>query len=138
MKKSTLPQVRRYHAACNAELSQFVAQSPGIRLAQLTTFDGFEVAVQPEDTAAPAKLAAMSSSLHAVSQALVTQSGLRGSRNVMVECDDGFVLVLPISDTRPALSLLVVAERTAILGHLLWSAKNATVAVSRAMARVPA
>lgn len=133
--KPMLPQVRRFHAACTAELAQFIAQSPGIRLAQLTTVDGFEVAVQPEDTAAPAKLAAMSSSLQAVSEALVSQSGLHGGRNVMVECDDGYVLVLPISEVKPALSLLVIANRTAILGHLLWSAKNTIAAVARAMAR---
>jgi predicted regulator of Ras-like GTPase activity (Roadblock/LC7/MglB family) len=133
--KPTLPQARRYHAACTEELARFIAQSPGIRLAQLTTVDGFEIAAQPEDMPAPAKLAAMCSSLQAVSEALVLHSGLRGGRNVMVECDDGYVLVLPIVEVKPALCLLVIANRTAILGHLLWSAKNTISAVARAMGK---
>jgi len=132
--KAIVPTVRRYHAACTQELAGFMAQSPGILLAQLTTADGFEVAVQPPDTAAPAKLAAMSSSLQALGEVLVTESGLHGSRNTMIECEDGYVLVMPVPKAKPALSLLVVASRAAILGHLLWAAKNTTSGVAKILA----
>lgn len=109
---------------CNRQLTDFVAQTPGVVLAQLTTADGFAVASQPQTDSVPAKLAAMTSSMQALTEAIVAESGQHRSRNVIIESEDGHLVLMGISGSDPPMSLLVVANRSAILGHLLWSARN--------------
>ena len=114
--------------ACSDHLDEFLTQTPGIMLAQLTTADGFEVAAAMRDPkkSSTAKLAAMSSSLHALCEAMVIESGLETSRNLIIESDDGHIVMMSIPKIKPAMSLMVVSDRSAILGHLLWATKKST------------
>jgi predicted regulator of Ras-like GTPase activity (Roadblock/LC7/MglB family) len=115
------------------QLARFGGETPGINLAVLSTTDGFEVATYRADHAVSAKMAAMGSSLQALSEAITREAGLKAGRKLIIECDDGCVLAIGLADTRPAMSLVVVADRSASLGHLLWSAKICCGSISRAI-----
>lgn len=126
---------RRLLDAASEQLAKFGAETPGIRLAVLSTTDGFEVATYHADQAVSAKIAAMGSSLQALSEAITREAGLKAGRKLIIESDDGCVLAIGLAETDPAMSLVVVADRSASLGHLLWSAKICCSAVSSAVKR---
>ena len=115
------------------QLAKFGSETPGINMAVLSTTDGFEVASYHADHAVSAKMAAMGSSLQALSEAITREAGLKVGRKLIIESDDGCVLAIGIAETKPSMSLVVVADKSASLGHLLWSAKICCNSVSRAV-----
>lgn len=124
---------KRVADAAREQLGKFGRETPGINMAVLSTTDGFEVAAFHAERAASARIAAMGSSLQALSEAITREAGLKGGRRLVIESDDGCVLAIGIAESRPALSLVVVADRSASLGHLLWSAKICCGGLSRAL-----
>jgi predicted regulator of Ras-like GTPase activity (Roadblock/LC7/MglB family) len=115
------------------QLAKFGRDTPGIGLAVLSTTDGFEVATYKAERAVSAKMAAMGSSLQALSEAITREAGLKAARKLIIESDNGAVLALGINECKPAMSLVVVADKSASLGHLLWSAKLCCASVVRAV-----
>jgi uncharacterized protein len=122
--QSTSPQSR----AAQRQLTEFVAANPDITLAVVTSSDGFEFATHPPAAVAQ-RIAAMSSSLQALSEAIAREAGRGRSRNLIIETDDGTILVLGIPNTTPRMSLAVVASGSEILGRLLWATRNCCVAL---------
>lgn len=114
-------------------LRQLGEDSPGIQLAVLTSADGFEVAAYQAHgaEAAAARVAAMTSSITALADAITRETGLKSAHNLIIESETGTVLMLSLRDAQPPLSLAIVASKQAILGHLLWAARNAGAAISR-------
>jgi predicted regulator of Ras-like GTPase activity (Roadblock/LC7/MglB family) len=109
--------------------------SSGIQVAVLTSEDGFEIATY-RGAAIAGRIAAMSSSLQALSEALVREAGLGGSRNVIIEAKNGTVLVLGLASTSPSLSLSVVAASDETLGKLLWAARDCCRALEQDLSQV--
>lgn len=105
-------------------LEEFATTNPGVLLTVLTSSDGFEVAAHPADSATTARIAAMSSSIQALSEALAREAGLSGSRNLILETDTGTVLVFGLGDGSLRMSLAVVATGSELLGKLLWASRN--------------
>lgn len=105
-------------------LETFVCQTPGATFAVLTSADGFEIAAHPRHLSVTQRLAAMSSSLQALSEAMVSEAGLAGIRNLIMESSLGTVIVLGIGKVTPRLSLTVVARGEEILGRLLWATRE--------------
>jgi predicted regulator of Ras-like GTPase activity (Roadblock/LC7/MglB family) len=128
LSKTALEAIRR-------QLMQFGEASPGIQLAVLSTADGFEIAsfLSPSaDAAAVAtRVAAMTSSLTAIGDAITRETGLHGSRNLIIESDNGIVLMVSLRDAKPKMALAIVANKQAILGHLLWATRNTGAAIER-------
>src|SRR5579862_9385954 len=69
--------------AARRQLESFVTANPGTKLAVLTSGDGFEIAAHPSGLSSVQRLAAMSSSLQALSEAMVQESGLTRIRNLI-------------------------------------------------------
>jgi predicted regulator of Ras-like GTPase activity (Roadblock/LC7/MglB family) len=113
------------------QLEAFVAATPGVTLAVLTSGDGFEIAAHPRGLPKAQRLAAMSSSLQALSEAMVQEAGLVRIRNLIIESDGGTVIVLGIGNVTPRLSLTVVASGDEILGRLLWASRECSAALER-------
>jgi predicted regulator of Ras-like GTPase activity (Roadblock/LC7/MglB family) len=114
------------------QLAEFAAANPGVTLAVLTSGDGFEIAAHPRLPIGQ-RIAAMSSSLQALSEAILREAGLGRSRNLIIESDGGTVVVLAIPDTSPRLSLAVVASGNEILGRLLWTTRSCCAALGRSL-----
>jgi predicted regulator of Ras-like GTPase activity (Roadblock/LC7/MglB family) len=113
------------------QLEAFVSAAPGVKLAVLTSGDGFEIAAHPRGLPTVQRLAAMSSSLQALSEAMVQEAGLVRIRNLIIESDGGTVIVLGIGNASPRLSLTVVASGDEILGRLLWASRECSAALER-------
>jgi uncharacterized protein len=117
--------------AARRQLEAFVAATSGVQLAMLTSGDGFEIAAHPRGLPTVQRLAAMSSSLQALSEAMVQEAGLVRIRNLIIESDGGTVIVLGIGNVSPRLSLTVVASGDEILGRLLWASRECSAALER-------
>ena len=109
--------------AARHHLEAFVASNPDVAYAVLTTSDGFEVAAHPIKPLTQ-KLAAMSSSLQALSEAITREAGLSNSRNLVIEAETGTIVVLGLPGSTPRMSLAVVSGNSETLGRLLWAARN--------------
>lgn len=110
--------------AATLHLESFANSTAGVLLTVLTTSDGFEVAVHPADNATAARIAAMSSSIQALSEALAREAGLSANRSLILETDTGTVVVVGLAETSPKMSLAVVATGSELLGKLLWATRN--------------
>ena len=111
--------------AVNIKLEQLLETVPAVIGAFLATDDGFEITqVVSGKNAEPARLAAMCSSMIALSHALVQESDLGDSENLLIEAKKGKILLLTIA-SQPRLSLTVIARPSATLGQVLVHSKFA-------------
>ena len=106
------------------QLGAFAAANSAISFAVVAAEDGIELAAYPPRCPTTGRLAAMSSSLHALSETLLREARLVDGRSLIVEADGGVVIVLQVPDTKPRVSLAVVASGSGILGQLLWASRN--------------
>jgi predicted regulator of Ras-like GTPase activity (Roadblock/LC7/MglB family) len=116
----------------SAQLEALGAANRGISLAVLTSEDGFEIAAYRAATIS-GRIAAMSSSLQALSEAITREAGLAGTRGLVIEAETGTIVVLGIASTAPRLSLAVVASNDETLGTLLWAARNCCKSLEQAL-----
>lgn len=114
------PEITR---AGQQHLRTFGVANPDVTLVVLTSGDGFEVASYPPNQPMSARIAAMSSSMQALSEALTREAGLTEQRNLIIESGGGTVMILGLAST-PPLSLAIVAQRGELLGKLLWASRN--------------
>jgi len=121
----------KLHEAALALLQSLVRENPGIKLAVVTSADGFEIAAHPAQPVTQ-RIAAMSSSLQALSEAIAKEAGLKDSRSLVVETESGTIVILGIAVV-PRLSLAVVASGEEILGRLLWLARNCSAELERTL-----
>jgi predicted regulator of Ras-like GTPase activity (Roadblock/LC7/MglB family) len=120
-------------AVAQGRLQEFVDANSEVNLAVLTSGDGFEVAAHPRDLPVAQRLAAMSSSMQALSEAIVREAGLGRARNLIIESDGGTIVVLGIAGTSSRLSLAVVASGNEILGRLLWASRGCCASLERSL-----
>lgn len=118
--------------ATQRQLEEFVAANSDVTLALVTSSDGFEVAAHPPLPVAQ-RIAAMSSSLQALSEAIAREAGRGRTRNLIIETDNGTILVLGIPNTTPRMSLAVIASGSEVLGRLLWATRNCCVALENSL-----
>lgn len=105
--------------------------SVGVQAAMITTADGFEIATFRAGKSVSAKMAAMGSSIQALAQALAREANLDEMKNTVIEAKGGTVLVMAVNESRPRLTLAVVTNSSAILGQLIWSARECCAAIGK-------
>jgi predicted regulator of Ras-like GTPase activity (Roadblock/LC7/MglB family) len=98
----------------------------------LTSEDGFELAAY-RGQAISGRIAAMSSSLQALSEAITREAGLSNTRNLIIEAETGTILILGLQNTTARVSLSVVASTRETLGQLLWAARNCCKTLEQAL-----
>lgn len=106
-----------------ASLEDLGAAHAGIKLAVLTSEDGFEVASYRASGTA-GRIAAMSSSLQALAQAIAQEAGLLGCRSLVIEAGTGNVVLVGVEATSPRITLAIVASGSETLGTVLWATRN--------------
>lgn len=112
-----------FSAVAARHLEAFVAANGSVAYTVLTTSDGFEVAAHPKRPLTQ-KIAAMSSSLQALSEAITREAGLANSRNLVIEAETGTIVVLGLANSSPRMSLAIISNNSETLGRLLWAARN--------------
>jgi predicted regulator of Ras-like GTPase activity (Roadblock/LC7/MglB family) len=92
--------------------------------ALVSTVDGFEVAANVRATASVKKLAAMTSSLLALAEAMSQESEVGHCVDLVIEAGDGMVLMMDVPNEHRKLLLTVLCNKSATLGSVLWAARN--------------
>jgi len=106
---------------CQRYLQEFADATPGIHNATIATADGFEVAQIQNPSLSASRMAAMSSSLHALGNAVVQEAMLARCQNIIIEADAGKILLMAIPGLDDNLVLNVIADSDMLLGQLLWA-----------------
>lgn len=119
--------------AAQTQLKKLKQSCQEITAAVLLTEDGFEVAALDTDQAKTSRLAAMGSSLAAISSAIAQEAGIAAYRRLIVESEEGMVAVTKVPDCKPSMILAVVCSDQSKLGQLIWSANHCCTEISKAL-----
>lgn len=109
---------------CEAYLQKLVSTTSGVTAALVVTSDGFEVASVLHNDLSPEKMAAMTSSMLALGEAILGEANLNDCKNVVIESDGGLIIMLAIGDPKKELLLSVITNGQAMLGQVLWAARQ--------------
>lgn len=118
------------------QLQALRSSTTGITSAVLLSSDGFEVTSLETDKGKASRLAAMGSSLAAISSAIAKEAGISECSRLIVESEEGVVAVMKVPNSSPPLVLAVVANDASRLGQLLWGAKHCCAALSQELKKV--
>jgi predicted regulator of Ras-like GTPase activity (Roadblock/LC7/MglB family) len=105
----------------------------GVKNAIISTADGFDVAVEAMSAEEGAKLSALSSSISAIGQMAVKEVGA-GERHqsIAIESDEGYIFIMDIHYPGCPLILSITASKEAMLGKLIYYAKQVVAKMSEA------
>lgn len=92
--------------------------------ALVASTDGFEIAARAQSSVDVSKLAAMACSISALGSMVGEESAIGQYQNVVVEADEGYVVILDIPHPSFPMILSLVASRDEILGQVLYRAKR--------------
>lgn len=110
--------------ACLTCITKLVEGHGDVAGALVSTVDGFPIASRlPQPDAAP-RLAAMSSSLVAVAEAISRDAQVGDCRDLVIDASEGRVLLMDVPQPGGTLLLMVLCTPTATLGQVLWAARH--------------
>lgn len=110
--------------ACREEIESLVTRTAGIEAAAVVSGDGFEIASVLRGEVCADKLAAMASSLLALSEAVVQELRMQACRNVIIESERGCVVMLRVPAAGPELLISVLCNDSVSLGSVLFAARG--------------
>lgn len=114
-------------AACVAEVA-------GVTAVVIATVDGFDLASVCRKGQDPARIAAMASSISAISAVVSMEAGLGSFRSVTIGTDDGFALVQAVPRGDVELVINLIADGGAILAQAMHRAGL----IAKTLAALPA
>jgi predicted regulator of Ras-like GTPase activity (Roadblock/LC7/MglB family) len=116
---------------CQLKIEQMLRENAFASGAMVSTRDGFDVAKSLHQTLHPSKLAAMSSSLLSVADAIVVLGGGESCANVVIESDAGQIVTMSIPCQRITLLVTVFCTANASLGQVLWQVRRCAQEIGR-------
>jgi predicted regulator of Ras-like GTPase activity (Roadblock/LC7/MglB family) len=123
---------QRVQAQAENELNELMHALDGLTAGVIATSDGFEVAARAKAGVEVSKLAAMACSISALGAMVGVESEIGQYQNVIVEADEGYVVIIDIPHPQYPMILNLVAARNEVLGQVLYLAKRAVARVSKA------
>ena len=105
------------------KLDQFVEENPDVRGGVISTVDGFEIVSSLKGSLSAGKMAAMTSSLLALSEAIARESDLGSSRDIVIDAEKGRLLLMEVPTLESRLLLAVLCDNKVTLGQVLWAVK---------------
>ncbi|MGY0613146.1 MULTISPECIES: roadblock/LC7 domain-containing protein [unclassified Luteimonas] len=112
------------NARIRAELDAFASAVPGLRNAVVASVDGFALAEASGKGDNGERLAAMTSSMLALAKAVTRELELGSMEVLMIEADQGKVLMLSIPVPARPLLLMAACSQRSVIGNVLWSARE--------------
>lgn len=109
---------------CLQHLRQLKQTNEHLRLAVVSTTDGFPVAIADVDPQAGRKATAMAAALDGLSKSIVKEFGMGALEGTVLECEFGLVFCRRINGPKYNLVLLAVMNDQVTYGHALWAIKN--------------
>ncbi|TAK90549.1 MAG: hypothetical protein EPO06_07990 [Burkholderiaceae bacterium] len=115
---------RTSQAVFDSLLKDLLEKASGLQAASISSIDGFQIAMAPATHGrTTGKMAAMSSSLHALGQALTREAKCGHCRSLAVQGDKGFAIVIEIPGQNPPLLLNLITHADSDLARLLQVAQ---------------
>ena len=118
-------------AVCQRHVDDLVMTHAEIRGAVIATTDGFEIAARVDANVSVAKLAAMISSLSALSEAVSRECDIGSCRDLVIDAENGRLLLMDASTAVRQRVLAVLSYNTQMLGQVLWAVRGCRDAVLR-------
>lgn len=109
------------------EIQEIFNQVSGVHFIMICSTDGFELTtLYKKNSFNRTKLAAVSSSLHAMVSALMTELALIECQSITLDAENGKAILTSIPNTQYPMILVVLAEKDILLGQLLHALKKAS------------
>ena len=105
-------------------LQQLLQQVPALSGAVLARSDGFEVLSVTRGEIPASRLSAISSSMAALGRAALQEMGYKGGSSILIEGDDGKLLLLEVPQHERPMVLALVGSGDVVTGSLLWAARD--------------
>jgi uncharacterized protein len=113
----------QFVALCGLHLQRLVSVTGGVNAALLVGSGGAAIAASP-GAAVRSDLSSLTWGLLTLSDATLSATDLGLCEHLTVESNTGQLIVLPISAEPYRLCLGLLADRTALLGEVLWAARH--------------
>ena len=107
-----------------AHLGAFCSDISGVRNAVIASVDGFALVSASNGQGKGERLAAMTSAMLALAAALGRELSLGQLGVLMLEAEDGKVLMLSLRTEREPFLLMAACDHRSVIGNVLWSAKE--------------
>lgn len=111
-------------ALAGRALETLMSQVQGAVSAVVSTVDGFAVASRTETEVQGSKLAAMASSISAICSVVGEESQVGAHQSILIESENGYVVMVNINSASNPMILNLVANKTAVLGQMIYFAKQ--------------
>jgi uncharacterized protein len=112
-------------------LTVLAAEAKGVIAVVVATIDGFDVATYADSETDVQKIAAMASSMGAIGAVVGEESKVGSCKSIMIEAEQGFVVMVEIKHPQHALILTVVAQNSSVLGQLVYRARETAKEISQ-------
>lgn len=116
---------------CQLRIEYLVKENPFASGAMVSTRDGFEVAKSLHKALSASKLAAMSSSLLSVADAITLLGGGTSCANVVIESETGRIVTMSVPSHRINLLVTAFCATNASLGQVLWQIRKCALDIAR-------
>jgi uncharacterized protein len=113
-----------FQAMCGEALRQLVTDTPGVESACLVTGDGFEIAAALTKATSSSRLAAMTSSMHALGTAITGELKMKECKSVIVDGETGTVVMVRVPSHHAEMMLAVTCGKKGTIGGILFAAKQ--------------
>ena len=109
---------------CMQHLIKLSESLEGMRMAVVSSTDGFPIAMLDVDPAGGRKASAMAAALDGLCKSIVKEFALGTLEGTVLECEQELVLCRQLRGSKRNLVLLVVVGEGVSYGHALWAIKN--------------
>lgn len=109
-------------ALAQTEAEKILAELTGVSAVVVATVDGFNVASAISGSVEAARIAALASSIAAISTVVSQEANLGLSKSVTIDTESGFALVYSVRRTDAELVIHVIANHNAILAQVAYRA----------------
>jgi predicted regulator of Ras-like GTPase activity (Roadblock/LC7/MglB family) len=108
----------------HTEAAAFLADVTGVTAVVVATADGFDIAAALKNKDDPGRIAAMASSISAISSVVAMEAGLGTYKSVTINTERGFAVVFAVPRSDIELVINVLTDGNAILAQVLHRAAS--------------
>ena len=116
---ATVPLAPSATSIAQREAQDLLDQVEGVNTVVVATVDGFDVAAALR-TGEAARVAAMASSISAISSVVSQEANLGRNKSVTIDTESGFAMVYSVRRDDAELVINVIADGSAILGQVAY------------------
>ncbi len=113
-----IPLPEAVKALARSEAQKVLNELTGVTAVVVATEDGFDVASVVSANLDAGRIAAMASSISAISTVVSQEAGLGRNRSVTIDTESGFAMVYSVHRSDAALVINVIADSRAILAQV--------------------